>query len=222
MNNNTSVSINKDIDLDNSDFLNSLLTGNRSMSSKIIKEHLNNQVPVRDLYEKIIRKSLYKVGELWESNKISVATEHLASAIVEAILNELYYKIGASEKSSKTVIVTCVQNEFHQIGIKMVSDIFELNGWNSYFLGANTPTSELIKFTNIIKPDILAISLTLNFNLPILLTMIKEIRNELADLPILVGGQAFSRGGRDEITKYTNVNFLPDLAGIDLFIKNFR
>ncbi len=218
----TSVSMTKDIDLDNSDFLNSLLTGNRRMCSGIIQEHLNNQVPVQYLYENIIKKSLYKVGELWESNKISVATEHLASAIVEAILNELYYTVGAGKKNKNSVIVSCVENEFHQIGIKMVSDIFELNGWNSYFLGANTPTDELINFTKIIKPDILAISLTLNFNLPILLSMIQKIRKELADLPILVGGQAFSRSGQDEIAKYPNVNYLPDLASIDLFIKNFR
>ncbi|MCK9303981.1 MAG: cobalamin-dependent protein [Bacteroidales bacterium] len=211
-----------DIQLDNSDFLNSLLSGNRSMCSKIIQEHLKNQIPVQYLYENIIKKSLYEVGELWESNKITVATEHLASAIVEAILNELYFTIVGGKKNIKSVVVSCVENEFHQIGIKMVSDIFELNGWNSFFLGANTPTNELIKFTKIIKPDILAISLTLNYNLPILERMIQEIRKEITDLPVLVGGQAFTRGGKDAVAKYSNVIYLPNLNAIDLFIKNFQ
>lgn len=55
------------------------------------------------LYETIIKKALYEVGELWEYNKISVATEHLASAIVEGILNEFYFKIISSDKINKTV-----------------------------------------------------------------------------------------------------------------------
>lgn len=60
-----------------------------------------NQIPVQYLYENIIKKSLYEVGELWESNKITVATEHLASAIVEAILNELYFTIVGGKKNIK-------------------------------------------------------------------------------------------------------------------------
>lgn len=206
----------------NTDFLNSLLTGNRNICSKIVNEQIDNKISIKDLYENLIKTSLYKVGELWEFNKISVATEHLASAIVEATLNELYSEIISKEKSKKNIIVSCVEKEFHQIGIKMVSDIFELNSWNSYFLGANTPINELISFTKIIKPDILAISLSIYFHFPILETMIQNIRIEFPDLLILVGGQAFRRGGQDVISKYENVKYLPDLNSIDLFIKNLK
>lgn len=210
----------KNIDINNLDFLNSLLTGNRNICSKIINDHLNSQMSIENLYENLIKTSLYKVGELWEFNKISVATEHLASAIVEAILNEIYPTVTSKEKNEKKVIVSCVENEFHQIGIKMVSDIFELNNWNSYFLGANTPTNELISYAKTIKPDILAISLSIYFHLPILEIMIQKIRNEFPDLLILVGGQAFQKGGNDVISKYSNVTYLPDLHSIDLYIKN--
>lgn len=203
-----------------SGFLNSLLSGNRKICSAIIHEHINNNVSIEKLYEELLKISLYKIGELWEFNKISVATEHLASAIVEAILNEIYPEIISKEKTEKSVVVSCVENEFHQIGIKMVSDIFELNNWNSYFLGANTPTNELISFAKIIKPDIFAISLSIYFNIPILEAMIQKIRTEFPDLIILVGGQAFRKGGQNAIAKYPNVTYLPDLHSIDLYIKN--
>lgn len=212
----------KNIDFDNSDFLNSLLIGNRNNCSKIIHEQLDNQTSIKELYENEIKTALYKIGELWEFNKISVATEHLVSAIVEAILNELYHKVISKDKNNKKVIVACVENEFHQIGIKMVSDIFELNGWNTYFLGANSPTNELISFAKIIKPDIIAISLSIYFNLPVFETMIQKLRAEFPDLLILVGGQAFRKGGQDVINKYSKVTYLPDLNSIYLFIKNFK
>lgn len=160
--------MNKTTEIDNSDFLNALLEGNRCECSRIVHSHLKNKIIVHDLYEKVIRKSLYEVGKLWERNQISVATEHLASAIVEALLNELYMTVDNNDKGVGKVIVSCVENEHHQIGIKMVSDIFELNGWSSFFLGANTPTNELMSFTQYIKPDMLAISQTIYSNISIL------------------------------------------------------
>jgi methanogenic corrinoid protein MtbC1 len=204
------------------EFLDLLLSGNRAMCSEFAQKYVRDHVSLQELYENILKKALYDVGELWEMNKISVATEHLASAIVEAILNEFYSKIILKEKINKTVIVACVENEYHQIGIKMISDIFELNGWNSHFLGANTPTQELISFVKIIKPDILAISLSLYFHFPVLETMIQMIRNEFPDLPILVGGQAFRHIGADILLKYENVIYQPDLHSTELFVQQLN
>lgn len=208
-------------DPDNRDFLRSLLAGNRGECSRIIHDHLNNQLSIPDVYEKVIRNSLYEIGELWELNKISVATEHLASAIVESILNELYLTIMHNDNSKKRVVVACAENEFHQIGIKMVNDVFEMNGWNSFFLGANTPTIELISFVEFINPYMLAISLSIYSHIPILERMIQKIRDDMPEMTILVGGQAFQRGGQDVIANYPNVVYLPDLNSIDSFIKNF-
>ncbi len=204
------------------EFLDLLISGNRSMCSVFAHKYVNNNVSIQGLYENIFKKALYDVGELWEYNKISVATEHLASAIVEAILNELYSKIILQEKFNKTVIVACVENEFHQIGIKMISDIFEMNGWHTHFLGANTPTNELISFTKSIKPDMLAISLSIYFHLPILENMIQRIRKEFPTLPILVGGQAFRHGGQNILLKYENVFYKSDLNSAELFIKKLN
>lgn len=204
------------------EFLNLLISGNRSMCSDFAQKYIKENGSIQGFYEDILRKALYDVGKLWEDNKISVATEHLASAIVEALLNEFYSQIILNKKNNKKIIVACVENEFHQIGIKMISDIFEMNGWNAHFLGANTPTKELISFAKTIKPDMLAISLSIYFNLPILENMIQLIRKEMPNLPILVGGQAFQHGGQDVLLKYENVIYKPDLKSTELFIKNLN
>jgi methanogenic corrinoid protein MtbC1 len=204
------------------EFLQLLISGNRSKCSELARNYLNKGGSIKELYETIFKKALYEVGELWEYNKISVATEHLISAIVEGILNELYSNISSGYKINKTVIVSCVEDEFHQIGIKMIGDVFEMNGWNAYFLGANTPTNELISFAKILHPDIFAISLSIYFHLPVLEKMIPAIRKEFPELPILVGGQAFRHGGQDVLLKYENVIYKPDLNSTELFIKNFN
>lgn len=204
------------------DFLNSLISGNRLLCSILVQKYLNDKLSINELYENILKKSLYDIGELWEYNKISVSTEHMASAIVEAILNELYPTIISNDKIEKKIIVSCVENEFHQIGIKMINDVFEMNGWNSYFLGANTPTKELLSFMKIIKPDLLAISLSIYFNIPALENLIQLVRKEFPLLPILVGGQAFLHGGQHILNKYDNVIYKADLKSTELFIKSYK
>lgn len=201
-------------------FLDSLLSGNHLRCSELVQSYLDNKITVNELYENIIKKALYDVGEQWEHNKISVASEHLASAIVEAILNEQGLKTAFKHKINKTIILTCVENEFHQIGIKMVGNVFEMNGWNVNFLGANMPTKDLISFVKTTKPDLLAISLSLYFNLPVLENMLQLLNKELPNLNILIGGQAFTHGGQDVLSKYQNTTYLPDLYSIELFIKN--
>lgn len=200
------------------DFVQFLLSGNHLKCSAFARRSLLNKIPVKTLYEEIIREALYEVGELWETNRISVASEHLASAIVEAVLNELYGQIISHEKINKTVIVACVENEFHQIGIKMVSDVFEMNGWNTHFLGANTPTDELISFAKTVQPDMLAISLSIYFHIPVLLAMLDKVRAEFPRMPVLVGGQAFRHGGQEVLNAYERVTYLPDLDQTELYI----
>lgn len=205
--------------IDYTAFLDSLLRGDRTYCSQVIRNELKSNPPVYDLYEKLIRRSLYEIGELWENNKISTATEHLASAIIEAIMNEIYPEVISTEKTDKSVVLTCVENEMHQIGIKMVNDIFELNGWRTYFLGTNTPVDSLVRFTREIQPNLLAISVSLYFHLPDLEKMIQHITDEFPELKIFVGGQAFRHGGVEVISSYKDVIYLPDLNSLDQYLK---
>ena len=71
-----------------SNFLENLLNGNKTNCSAIAKQYLDINPSIMDLYEDILKNALYTVGILWETNKISVATEHLATAITEGIFNE--------------------------------------------------------------------------------------------------------------------------------------
>jgi hypothetical protein len=73
-----------------------------------------------------------------------------------------------------------------------------------------------------VKPDLLAISLSIYSNIPVFEKMIQKIRAQKPNLPILVGGQAFRRGGQDVIARYPNAKYLPDLNIVDIYIKHFQ
>jgi methanogenic corrinoid protein MtbC1 len=202
--------------------LNALLKGDRKTSIKLVNDLLDSGLSVKDIYEYHLKPALVEVGEMWEQSKISVAAEHLASAIVESLLNEIYVNISPSDKAHKTVVISCLENEHHQIGARMVSDIFELHGWEVLFLGANTPKQDLVNYLKMIKPNLVAISLSIYFHLPTLEETIRLIRNEFQKLEILTGGQAFTRGGKEILLKYDNITYLPDLNAIEDYLKNHK
>ena len=206
----------------NKKFLEGLISGDRRFCSRFAHKYLEENPSIQDLYEDIFKASLYEIGKLWEYNKISVATEHLASAIVEAILNEFYHEIVSEPTNENTVILSCIEGEQHQIGIKMVSDVFEMRGWKTYFLGADTPIKELVDYTKLIKPDLLSISMSLYFHLPNLVSTLERMRKEFPKIPILVGGQAFQHGGIEVLEDFNQVHFEPDLKSIEAFIKKWR
>lgn len=200
-------------------YLNYLLLGDHKKCSELISIFISENFDIKQLYEGVIKESLYQVGTLWEKNLISVATEHLASSIVEANLNELYPLIISKEKKEKTAIVSCLENEYHQIGLKMVSDIFEMHGWKVHFLGANTPTNELFNFLCTIKPNLLGISLSIYFHLPTLEKILGRAETEFPDVTVLVGGQAFNHGGEEVLVKFKNAIMKKNVHELDDYLK---
>jgi len=129
-----------------------------------------------------------------------VAREHLATAITESLLNLVYPFLFKKRLTSKKAIISCIANEYHQIGGRMVADILEMNGWDSYFLGANTPIDEMVEFIHEIEPDMVGLSLGIEFNLPHLIQAVKSIRENFPELDIIVGGQGF-RGDQTALLK---------------------
>jgi len=204
----------------NAVFLENLLSGNRTVCSEITHRYLDINPSIEDLYEELFRSSLYQVGKLWETNKISVATEHIATAITEGLLNELYERIISQKRQHKSVVLACVENELHQVGIKMVGDIFEKNGWESFFLGAGIPTGELLRFMQQAKPNVLAISLSVYFNLPNLLKMLNAIRIDFPALPILLGGQAIGLLTPERLPE--NCRIFSDLHQLETYIEELN
>lgn len=204
------------------EFLACLLSGDRKSCILITEKIISENVPVKEIYLNLFQKALYQVGELWERNVISVSVEHMATAIVEGLFVLVYPKIFSAEHTGKRAIISCLANEFHQVGGKMVADIFELNGWDGYFLGANMPADELIKYIDEKKPDLLGLSLSIYFNMNTLLETIDTVRLNYSYLDIIVGGQAFRWGGKDIIAGLKGVTYMESIGSLEKMIRPDR
>ena len=201
-------------------FFNALLKSNKFECRKVVKEFRKTNSSIMVLYEEIFKNSLYRIGEMWENNKIGVAVEHMATAIVEGLMNDLLPEIIIPEIKNKKIVISCVENEEHQVGGKMVADVFEKNNWDTFYLGANTPMIELIRYCDSVKPDLVCLSLSIYSNVPFLLKEIVGIR-AVSSTPILIGGQALINIGVQLSRKLKNVFYFSTLENIDNFIKEY-
>lgn len=174
-------------------YLDLLLNGNRKEAADLITELVENGQSIKDIYEHIFQKTQYEVGSLWQNNKISVAHEHYCTAATQLIMSSLYPRIFSMEKNGKKLVACSVADELHEIGIRMVSDFFEMEGWDTHYLGANMPDEHLIRSLIEYKPDILAISVTLPMHIDKAAKLIEKVRanEQTARIKIMVGGYPF-------------------------------
>lgn len=203
-------------------YLQALLRGDRPECTRIVRDLLGGDVAIYDLYLDLFQASLYEVGRLWETNRVSVAVEHMATSITESLLSLVYPSIFSVPHSGKKAVVSCLVNEYHQIGGKMVADIFELNGWDGYFLGANTPVRDLLGMLREKKPQILALSLSVYFNMDFMHHVLQEVEREIPGQRIIVGGQAFRWGGTGIRDKYANVRYIPSIKELERMLKSYE
>lgn len=174
-------------------YLKALMEARRDDAIAIIMNAVNNEkVGIEDLYIKIFTNVLYEIGRLWQNRQISVGQEHFATAVTQYVMSMLYEKIFTSEPKTDKMMGVCVGEELHEIGIRMVCDLFELKSWDSYYLGANVPLDSIISEMERIKPDVLALSATTAGRVPQCFEIIKVIKATSSGVKIIVGGRPFN------------------------------
>lgn len=198
-----------------------LLQGDRHNCRRIVRHLLDHNIDKKELYVDLFQKSLYDVGRLWEYNKISVAIEHIATSITESMISLSFPSLLAAEHNGKRSVVGCTPGEYHQVGARIVADYFELSGWDSYFLGSNTPDDVLISYLKEYRPDVLAISLSVFFNLNSLVMLVNKVHDKFPGLTVFLGGQAFKWGGEEQFSGIENTYVIQSLYDLEQKLLKF-
>lgn len=171
-----------------------VLNGDKHLATQLILDSARNKFSVRDIYFYVLEYSLKEVGHLWEMNIIDVSQEHYFSNVTQQIMSQLYPYINTKEKNGHSCVSLSVNGEFHNIGIRMVTDFLEADGWNTYYLGSDIPTQNVLRALKDRKADMLVISATMSFNLDSVSSLIKAVRSskDCKNVKIMVGGRAFN------------------------------
>lgn len=143
-----------------------------------------------------------------------MGVEHLATAIVEVLLNRLYPRVSSPERNGRRVVIGSVEGELHQVGAKMACDVFEHCGWEALYLGADTPTYELLRTVHDLKPDAVGLSLSIASHLDKLQAALHLLRAAFPTLPLYIGGQGL-RNLDGQVVNGPAVHYFADLDTLD-------
>lgn len=175
-------------------YLNAVLSGNRLLAKQHVMDAFRNGLSLEQIYVDVIQPVLYHVGYLWEKGKASVAQEHLATAITQTILSNIYSEVTLPDMGDKKALIACLEHNHHQIGPRMMADILQLNGIDTLFLGENTPIRDFCQMIDTMKPDIVGIPASLLTHIENVELTIERIRADFVTYRpiIMVGGIPFN------------------------------
>ncbi|GCD12137.1 hypothetical protein Ctaglu_37600 [Clostridium tagluense] len=178
-----------------SSYFNALISGNLQIASEMILNAVaSDMIGIKRLYSDVLERSLIEIGQQWDMNIIDIYQEHYFSNSTQLIMSQLFPYFHTSEKNGHSLISLSTSGDSHNIGIRMVTDLFEIDGWDTYFLGSDVPTQSVIKAIKDRKSDIVAISCTMPYYLASVKFLITSIRSlkELNNVKIIVGGRLFN------------------------------
>ena len=176
----------------------------------------DKKIDVLKLYNEILTPAQYDITCKVSDKRICIWKEHVKTAIIRTIVECCYpYVIEMrneqAEKKELTAVVLCPPEEYHDLGARMVSDFFTICGCESIFVGSNTPYKDFYNAVDVIRPDIIAISVSDYYNLVVTKKMIDDLRKIVTyPVKIVVGGYAF----HEDCEKYK-------VVGADCYARSF-
>ena len=185
-------------------YLNYLMNHDSRSATNFILEMFKSGFALDEIYIDIIQKVMVEVGQLWHQGKISVAEEHFITVATQTVLSQFYPVIFSTPKKNYKLLSCSVGNELHEMGIRMISDLFEYHGWDTLYLGAAVPKKSILETIEIEKPHVVALSVTMPQHLMLCEELVREIKEMFPKVLIAVGGRAFAM--TNELWKAWNVD----------------
>jgi methanogenic corrinoid protein MtbC1 len=179
-----------------SEYLALLLRNDSQVAEELILKSLDDGVSIADIYLDVLQPCQLEIGRLWQLNRISVAQEHYSTALTQRIISRLYPRIfsEAVPRIGRRAVAAAIGDELHEMGIRMVSDFLEMAGWDTLYLGANTPAEGISESCCDYNADLLCVSATISLHIGELKDLIEDVRRSKPGnwLKIMVGGYPFN------------------------------
>jgi methanogenic corrinoid protein MtbC1 len=167
----------------------------KARAFSLTKTFIKDRETLRTFYEHTIPNILNSI-DCHEDDFECVFHEHRMSAIVRALVEMSYdyvlqYKHTLSD--ARHVLIACMQNETHELGAIIGAYLFELYGFTTTYVGADTPLKTLEGAINYAPVDYLVLSVTNDYNLVTLKKFITHLRTLDKSFKIVGAGRGITR-----------------------------
>jgi len=166
-----------------------------STAEQVIDDALAGGLSPTAIQSLVIEPAMTRIGRLWEANAITVADEHLATAVSQAVLVKLFHRLSvAPARSRPRVLLAAVEGQHHVLGLRMVADVLEGAGFDVLYLGADVPVEALRRFTAEQQPAITGLAFAVSVGVGVLAESIHAVHEACPTTRIMLGGRAVPPG----------------------------
>jgi methanogenic corrinoid protein MtbC1 len=155
---------------------------------------VGGRIEIADLYTQVLGPLLVSVGSRWRHGTERVWREHFASHVVSTIIEALYPTVARLSAEvavrGETVLLACPPDELHELGLRMLADRFDLAGYRTVFLGADTPINEIITAASAVGADTVIMAVATTFERVELRALVQAMSQQLPGVRLRVGGPA--------------------------------
>ncbi|MEU4161591.1 cobalamin B12-binding domain-containing protein [Actinoplanes sp. NPDC026670] len=170
-----------------------LLAADEPAAMRLTERVLAAGATPEDVLLRLIAPVQARIGELWASNSLSPADEHVASYICERIALSCA-GTGRLDRRPDRLVIACADGEWHTLPSRLLAECLRLRGYPVTFLGASVPAAHLTSYLQQHEPAAVLISISLPVRLPSARRSVLAARH--AGVPVLVGGRGFGPTGR--------------------------
>ena len=177
-------------------YVEALLEGDRSRAFALVESAREGGTTVAEIYVSVLQPALEEVGRRWSEGAIDVAQEHYVTAATELLMSKLH-RIEPTPEPKGRLLAACVPGETHALGLRMISDLLELEGWTTMLLGGDVPVEAIVAAAKRHRPDVVALSASLHVHVEPMREVVAAIRADAAldGVRIMVGGRALAVSG---------------------------
>ncbi len=173
-------------------YMEATLSGNKQVAHELVSVAMKGGLTLTEAAVRLIQPAMYEVGRLWQEGAITVAQEHLATAISHKVLARAYLQTTFMPPIWRKALFAGIEGNQHSLGLTILSDAFETIGWEVSYLGADVPVVDLVNQVDIEKPELLCLSLSMPSHLLVARNTVLQLRSEFGNQcpTIWVGGRA--------------------------------
>ena len=133
-----------------------LLHQNTQQADQLLAEALVVLSPEVVILE-IIRPVMNDVGSLWEQEKISIASEHLATNYLRQRLL-MWMVSGPPPRAQHSIVLACAPDEWHEGSLLILGALLRRRLWSVVYLGQSVPLADLASFVREVNPSMVVLN----------------------------------------------------------------
>jgi DNA-binding transcriptional MerR regulator/methylmalonyl-CoA mutase cobalamin-binding subunit len=143
-------------------------------------------VPV--FLDAVVAPLLRRMGEEWKAGRLTIAQEHLATAIIQRVLEGTIHFLAVPH-SAPNLLMATLAGEHHKMGALIAATAAAAEGWRVTYLGPDLPASEIASAAVAAAARVVGVSVVHLAERERVLTELRTVRTRLpASVPLLAGG----------------------------------